>query len=561
VRTNWPVLLNPIKKLLVFSNGNKRADQLSQMKPKYSVLCLLLISAGLRAQVVSHKNDTIVPSKGNVKEQLKEIKKEKIILHSDTLGNEPKKTNLIDTTKRNRYDDLLIDDPKFNKRYPLWKPALEVIGENVLLNLLDRTVMHLEFAQVNPQTWKRTLNAGLPWNSGWEWDQDRFGNNFLSHPMMGSFYFNAARSQGYNFWQSAPFVLAGSYMWKVLGENGVPEREDLINTTIDGILLGEVLYRLSSNILDDRTRGRERTMREILAGLVDPVRGFNRLLQGKSFRKTNKEVYQKEPVNITIMAGVHYINNHSNSFLSGESNKMLNIQLDYGNPFEVRTRKPFDFFKLRAQLNLGVGRKIVDNIQGYGILFGKNLQLGKLAMLIGGVQYYDYFDTKAFELSTVAVGGGVFTKLPLSKTSNLYVNTHLAVVPFAGSSVGVVTDTAQFRDYRFGYGYEGKIEGSINLGKYATLSLLYYYYMIHAFNNTGKNESPYGTLGNNFINILRPRITVQLYKDISLGLEHNIYMNDHYQSNYASLHSVQTEQRVFLMFYLEDPQRRGHYGN
>lgn len=528
------------------------------MRNIYIIFCLVFSSTILCAQVPH--TDTIVPAEGHIKTQLKEIKKDKIILHSDTTGNEPKKTNLIDTTKHNKYDDLLTDDPKFNPKYPIWKPALQVVGENVLLNLLDRSVMNLEFANVNFKTWNRTLHAGFPWNSGWEWDQDRFGNNFLSHPMMGSFYYTAARSNGYNFWQSAPFVLAGSYMWKIFGENGKPEREDLINTTFDGILLGEVLYRLSSNILDDRTAGGERVIREILAGLVDPVRGFNRLFQGKSFRRTNTEVYQKEPVNITLFGGVHTIDNQNNALLSGYSSEMLNIQLDYGNPFEVRSRKPFDFFKLRAEFNFGVGRKIVDNITGYGILFGKNYQVGKLAMLIGGVQYYDYFDTKSFELSTIAFGGGVFTKLPISKTSNIYLNVHLAVVPFAGSSVGVVTDTAQFRDYRFGYGYEGKIEGSIDIGKYASFSLLYYYYMIHAFDNTGKNESLNGTLGNNFINILKPRVTMQLYKDLSIGFEHDIYFNNHYQLNYASQHAEQTEQRIFLMLYLEDPQRRGHYG-
>ncbi len=129
--------------------------------------------------------------------------------------------------------------------------------------------------------------------------------------MTGSFYFNAARSNGYNFWESAPIVFAGSYMWKILGGNGKPEREDLINTTFDGILLGEVLYRLSSNILDDRSVGRERVFREILAGIIDPVRGFNQLLQGKSCKRTNTETYQKEPVNITFFAGLHSVNNPS----------------------------------------------------------------------------------------------------------------------------------------------------------------------------------------------------------------------------------------------------------
>jgi hypothetical protein len=525
---------------------------------KISILFYLIFSVLIPLAQVP-KTDTIVPAAGNVKKQLKEIKQEKIILHSDSTGNEPGKSILVDSTKNNRYDDLLTDDTAFNKKLPIWKPALQVVGENILLNLADRYLLHLEFANVDVPSWKRTLNAGFPWGPGWEWDQDRLGNNFLSHPMMGNFYFNAARSNGYDFWASAPFVFAGSYMWKIFGENGKPEREDLINTTFDGILLGEILYRLSSNILDDRSTGRERVFREILAALVDPVRGFNRLVQGKSFRRTNKEIYQKEPLNITLFAGIHTINNSSNAFLSGANNKMLNAQFDYGNPFEIRSRKPFDFFRLRAELNFGVGRKLVDNITGFGILFGKNEQVGRMSVLIGAFQYYDYFDTKSFELATIAFGGGLFSKLPLSKTSNLYFNINIGLVPLAGSSVGAVTDTAQYRDYRFAYGMETKLESGINLGKYATLSVLYYYYIIHSFNNTGLNESLKGTLGFNYISIIKPKFTLQLYKDLSIGLEHSVYLNSHYQTDYTTLHSVQTEQRIFLMLYLEDSQRRGHY--
>ena len=425
---------------------------------------------------------------------------------------------------------------------------------------MDRSILNLEFAKVDIHSWKRNLHAGFPWTQGWEWDQDRFGNNFLSHPITGNFYFNSARSNGYNFWQSAPYAFAGSYMWKIFGENGKPEREDLITTTFNGIFLGEILYRLSSNVLDDRSTGRERVLREILAGIIDPVRGFNRLLQRKTFRITNKEIYAKEPINITLLAGIHSINNETNRFLSGRNDEMLNVQLDYGNPFEPRLRrKPFDFFRFRAELSFGAGRKIVDNITGYGILFGRNAQIGKLEMLVGGFQYYDYFDAKSFELATIAFGGGVFSRLPLSKTSNLYTNIHLAIVPFAGNSVGPVTDTAQFRDYRFGYGLEGKIETNLSLGKYATIGLLYNYYFIHSFDNTGKNESATGTLGNNFINMIKPKITVRLIQEVSIGLEHSIYFNDHYQNNYTPLHTVQTEQRIFLIFYWEDPQRKGRY--
>jgi hypothetical protein len=511
------------------------------------------------------KLDTINPNKGNINLQLQQIKANKIKLHSDSIGpgsigDQPKKSSRVDTIMQNKYGDLLRDDSAYNRKYTLWRPFFEVCGANVTLSLIDSRILNLGFSKVSVTTWKRTLSAGAPWGAGWEWDQDRFGNNFLSHPIMGNFYFNAARCNGYNFWASAPFALVGSYMWKMFGENGTPEREDIVNTTADGILLGEILYRISSNVLDDRTHGSERFFRELLAGCIDPMRGFNRLIQGKTFRSTNKEIYQKEPLNVTLYGGIHAINDHSNAILSGTTSEMVNVQFDYGNPFEDSPRNPFDFFRLRVETDIGVGRKIIDNVTGYGFLFGRNTQVGNVPLLEAGFLYYDYWDNTTFELSTIALGGGIFSKIPIGKTSNIYTNAHIGLVPLAGNSTGPITDTSQFRDYSFGYGAEGKFETGISLGKVATLGVTYYYYLIHLFNNTGKGELVGGaTLGNNSIGILKPKITIQIYKDMSMGFEYYLYSQVHSQEGSPTYSITQTEQKIFLQFYFEDPQRRGHY--
>jgi len=295
----------------------------------------------------------------------------------------------------------------------------------------------------------------------------------------------------------------------------------------------------------------ERFYRELLAGLIDPMRGLNRLMQGKSFRHTNKEVYQKEPLNVSLYGGVHIINDEgNNNFGTGTTNQMLNIQFDYGNPFEKRSRKPFDFFKLRTEFSFGVGRKILDNITGYGILFGKNMSYKKQSLLVGVFQYYDYWDNKIFELGTIAFGAGLFSKMAVTPTSDLYTNIHFAVVPFAGNSTHFGPDTSQFRDYNFGGGLEGKVESTINIDKFATASIAYYYYFIRTY---------VGLQGNNFISILKPRITVKLYKNLSVGFEHYMYFNDRYSQDNTAIHLVRTEQKVFLQIYLEDKQRRGHY--
>ncbi|MCX6268321.1 MAG: DUF3943 domain-containing protein, partial [Bacteroidetes bacterium] len=490
-------------------------------------------------------NDTIVPGKGTRENQIKKIDEVKVKLLSDSTGNEPDKSALVDTTIQNKYGDLLEDDTAYNKKYPIWIPAAEVLGAVTLTWALDRFLLNADYAYIGPTTWKYNLTKG------WEWDSDRFGVNFIGHPYSGTLSYNAGRANGYNYYQSFCFAVGGSLLWEYFGENTRPSYNDIIYTPINGAFLGEILYRLSSNILDDRTRGRERVFREIAAGIIDPVRGFNRLIQGKSVRITNKEVYEKEPVNISLFAGVRKINFAGQGiFGKGTYNAMFNVQFDYGNPFEIRKRKPFDFFKFRADINIGVGRKFVDNILGTGILFGKNKQLSNLALLIGGFQYYDYWDNKKFELGTIGFGGGVVSKLPVSKTSNLYTRIDLALVPFAGSSTRFGPDTSQVRDYNYGGGLEGKFETTFNLGKYATASLIYYFYWIQTY---------IGVNGNNLVHIFKPRITVRIYKSLNIGVENYMYYNDRYLRGMPAIHSVQTEQKIFLLFYLEDKQRRGQY--
>ncbi|MDP9047302.1 MAG: DUF3943 domain-containing protein [Bacteroidota bacterium] len=337
----------------------------------------------------------------------------------------------------------------------------------------------------------------------------------------------------------------------IFGENTRPSYNDVINTPINGAFLGEIFYRVSSNILDDRATGGNRVFREIAAGLVDPVRGFNRLLQGKTFRHTTTEVYQKEPLNVTLFAGVHKINENNNTiFGAGPTNILINLQLDYGNPFEDVHRKPFDFFRFRTEFSFGSGRKILDNVTGYGILIGDNAHVGKLDVLYGAFQYYDYWDNKTFELGAIGFGGGVFTRYPFSKDIVLYTNVNLALVPLAGNSTRFGPDTSQVRDYTYNNGIEGQVDARLNLGHYLSLSCAYNYYFLHTFVGPG---------GTNHVNIVKPRITVNFTKNLSLGFEHFIYYDDRFLDNFPAIYSVRTEQKIFLSLFLEDPQRKGRY--
>ena len=323
----------------------------------------------------------------------------------------------------------------------------------------------------------------------------------------------------------------------------------LANTSISGAFLGEVLYRISSNILDDRKRGRNRVWREVFAGVVNPTRALNRLTQGKMGRVTPYDVYQQEPLNVTLSAGAHRVN-ANNKFGTGGTNAIVNLQLDYGDPFEVRRRKPFDVFRLRLEGRYGDDKRIIDNVLGYGLLFGKNIVKGDNGMLAGVFQHFDYWNNNVFELGSLGFGPGIISKVKIGRTSNLYSGLHVAGVPLAGNTTRTGFDSSEVRDYPFGGGWEGRIEERLNIGKWLSLGFNGYYYWIWNYE---------GSKGKSRIGILKPLITIRIINNLSLGFEHHIYYDNRFIDKQHELHLKTTEQKIFLQLFFQDQRRYGRY--
>ena len=76
-----------------------------------------------------------------------------------------------------------------------WLAASEAFGVNMLIWGVDRYVAKVDFAYINFNTIKDNFRKGPVW------DTDMFSTNLVAHPYHGSLYFNAARSNGLNFWQ------------------------------------------------------------------------------------------------------------------------------------------------------------------------------------------------------------------------------------------------------------------------------------------------------------------------------------------------------------------------
>jgi len=179
-------------------------------------------------------------------------------------------------------------EPKIPQRVDF--AIAEAISINLLIWSYDRYLREDNYSfMISWRSVERNLRHGF------EWDPNNFSTNFLAHPFHGNTYFNAGRTNGLNFWESAPLAMGGSMMWEVFMESEFPSYNDWIMTTFAGIALGESLFRFSEQVLDDRARGGERIWREVAGTLLNPVGGFNRLVRGDMFRHKSTVNHIRNP--------------------------------------------------------------------------------------------------------------------------------------------------------------------------------------------------------------------------------------------------------------------------
>lgn len=270
-----------------------------------------------------------------------------------------------------------------------WAAAGQVIGLNLGVWAFDRYVQKADFAYIGFNSIKKNLE------NGFYWDNDQLGTNMFLHPYHGNLYYNSARSRGYNYWESGAFALGGSAMWELFMENEHPSINDIIATPIGGMAIGEVFYRGSDMILDDRKRGGERVRREVLAFLVAPTRGLTRLINGDAWkvRPSSGRQFGIPEISVEISAGVRVLEIQDEILDKGVGFGTL-FSAEYGDRYDGENSKPFDYFTMRASLNVQASQPLLGQINIIGRLWAAELiDNSKDYFNIGIYQHFDYYDS------------------------------------------------------------------------------------------------------------------------------------------------------------------------
>ncbi|MDH6535689.1 DUF3943 domain-containing protein [Parabacteroides sp. 52] len=344
-----------------------------------------------------------------------------------------------------------------------WLAGAETFTVNMVVWGFNRYISQVDFAKINGHTIKDNFQTGPIW------DTDKFTTNLISHPYHGSLYFNAARSNGLSFWQSIPYTAGGSLMWEFFMEAEPPSINDMFATTFGGVELGEILFRLSDIFLDDRTSGPERIGREILSGILSPVRAVNRLVTGDAWRYRSHKgrTFPSVPINFIVNVGPRFLAEQEQS-KHGTTSMNVNFNLAYGTPFGDDFYSPYEWFKLQVGVDLFSSQPLISQVSAIGALWGKQVwEKGNRKLTTGVFQHFDYYDSELrsnsentvapYRISeAAAIGGGLLYNKESSAADpiDIYAEFYLNGVAL-GASISDYLKLEE-RDYNLGSGYSIK---------------------------------------------------------------------------------------------------------
>lgn len=408
-----------------------------------------------------------------------------------------------------------------NCKKKFWRATSEWCITQLLPWASNRYIRKAAFAKISLESVAANLKL-----SNWEWDDNKFFNNQISHPFQGALYFNSFRSCGYNFWQSVPAVLAGTYAWETIFETHLPAPNDLINTGLGGIVLGEMMHRLSSAILRKKAGKINASVRETTAFLINPIQGLNQLLDHKIGDKNGPEGGNNFPVNMVSDAGIRFIENKQIKGFSKIKREIFSrIQLQYGDPYS-QFREPFSNFSMVVEGGDSDSTKL-NTIQIEGCLYGKKIKKSnKVEKVFSISMNYDYFNNSRFVFSAQSFKAIVLSRINLHKNIQLQLKTAagltpLAAVPNAHMYYG------EGRNYDYSSGINLQVGAGINFANKICYTLncdglgtitVNGYKSVHSFYSYSS------------------QLRVQLFKNITLGMNSSNYFFNGNYTNFKNVH-------------------------
>jgi len=374
---------------------------------------------------------------------------------------------------------------------------VQALGVDVGLWAYNSYIANEPWAKISIQSLKNNIEHG------WVIDEDGFDVNQFGHPYQGALAYTAARAQGLNFWQAAPYPVLSSFIWEMGMETEYPSINDMITTPMSGITYGEISHRLSLLILGNRPT----IANEIAAFVVNPSLGLNRLMREKKY-PMEKLAVRNYNAGISLGGGSFLLDRKSLLF----PRKFARFHIFYGSPFDKNNlTKPFDYFTFVGIINFGM-KEFVGEVYSSGLLKRiNNITNPTYSRLIGIFKNYDFMNHDDFKVSSSSVGLGLIKNIKLPFNISFYNESSISAI-ILGSAGDTSDEGVYQRDYYYGPGVSGKIILMVkkqNLGNvYIRLKRYYIFNLEELSIDTYEN-----------VNLVKSGLQINLWHEFSFGGE------------------------------------------
>ena len=371
--------------------------------------------------------------------------------------------------------------PKPEKRF--WLASAEIFSLEILPYTQNRYLNHEDYALISWTSIRDNLQSGL------SFDDDKFTTNQMGHTVSGGLFFNAARTNGYSFWESAPFVFAGSYVWEMVFETQRPSLNDLVNTTLGGMVSGETAYRLSQMLLDDRARGGERVLRETAAALLNPTQFVTRLATGELWAARTERGGALLPSQFVadLDGGWRHFVSSANP-----DQALVTLAMRYGDPFERAVSRPFDSFEASMDVSAPSSAWLT-RVEIRGLLGGWDLDPGSAGgrHVLGFFMDFDYTNNDARVFSSQSFRFGLLSMRPLGKGVDLRAEILGVAAPLVAlqNDHPDASNTLVGRAYDYGPGAAVFTAIRLRRRELDLLTLTYSLFWTHTSDGVARNSS------------------------------------------------------------------------
>lgn len=369
--------------------------------------------------------------------------------------------------------------------------------------------MFMDMAYVTSESVARNIRIGFIW------DDNSLMTNFFRHPYQGTMYYHSARGAGLSLWEASLYTGFGSLQWEFMGETHPAAPNDFYTTTLGGVAMGEMLYRLSSEVLDDSSSGSERVLRELGGGLLAPMRLFQRLTTGDAWA-SGPPHKNPSPIELELDFGVDRV--RSNDF--GELDEfdpsfMVGLEVDYGDRLpknDAGTFGPYEFFNANfsaALFNseLSGGRIFIEAVlRGWNSWLSEPDDPNPDNNILGFSQAFDYANSNLLELGGTGVGIANWANWRFGKDMGFRLNADVQWLVMSGATSPFTQVTG--RTYNFGMGMSGALSARLRLGPYGELGVFGKQYVATVVD---------GEEGGELYGLIHGHYEVPVYKGLGLG--------------------------------------------